>query len=55
MVFGWDPKKPYTEEEVKARKKALARVYHTDATNGSDEMMKRVNTAADTLIQALKK
>jgi hypothetical protein len=56
MVFGWDGRRTYTEVEVKKRKQELARVYHPDlSSSGSAEMMKRINSAADTLIQNLKR
>lgn len=56
MLFGWDPKKSYTEQDVKKRKQELSRVYHPDLNpSGSAEMMKRINASADLLVQALKR
>lgn len=55
LLFGWTQGRPYTEVDVKKRKHELNRVYHPDNNQGSDEMVKRINAAADLLISTLKK
>jgi curved DNA-binding protein CbpA len=52
--LGFEPKEPLTKERVRARKQALARVYHPDlGAGGSEAQMKRINAAADALLAKL--
>lgn len=51
--LGFGPSDQLTEELIKDRKRQLARKFHSDLRGGSDEKMKRVNAAADTLVESL--
>lgn len=56
VIMGIDPKGVLTPDVVKKRKQELSRVYHPDLnSNGSVEMMKRLNAAADLLLASLKR
>lgn len=54
-ILGFEPAELLTADRVKARHKALARVFHPDMQGGSIEAMKRVNLAADVLLAKLAK
>jgi hypothetical protein len=54
IVMGFGPAEPLTRELVKARKKALAQVLHSDKAGGSPEGMMRLNRAADQLLKDLR-
>lgn len=49
-VFGFNPKRLPKKDVIKNRYKKLCRVYHPDA-NGSDEEMRRLNTALKLILQ----
>ncbi|MBD1556603.1 J domain-containing protein [Vibrio sp. S9_S30] len=49
-VFGFNPKRLPKKDVIKNRYKKLCRVYHPD-TNGSDEEMRRLNTALKLILQ----
>jgi hypothetical protein len=51
-ILGFPPDAPLTEDEVSERRKRLAMTHHPDR-GGNPEIMKRINNAADTLLQAL--
>jgi hypothetical protein len=53
-VLHFSPKEALTEEKIRARRKALAKLAHPDA-GGSDLEMQRVNKAAEILLKGLKK
>lgn len=56
VIMGIDPKGVLTPDTIKKRKQELSRVYHPDLnSNGSVEMMKRLNAAADLLLASLKR
>jgi len=50
VVLGFAPTMKLTSEIIKTRKKELARLWHPDH-GGSEEAMKRLNTAADVLLR----
>lgn len=52
-ILGFEPTERLTTEIVRARKQALAKVFHPDKQGGSDAQMKRVNAAADALLAKL--
>lgn len=52
MVLGFDNTQPLDEAAIQRRRKELARKHHPDR-GGSEERMRRINAAADTLIAAL--
>jgi hypothetical protein len=54
-TLGFEPDEKLTVDQVKERKRALARVYHPDLGNGSVKQMQRVNAAADLLIAKLER
>lgn len=54
LVLGFTPGVKITAEMVKERRKELAKLFHPDKQAGSTEAMKRVNTAAETLLARLK-
>lgn len=54
FVLGFPPELKLTKEMVKDRKRQLAAVFHPDKPGGSVEAMKRVNTAADSLLKTLR-
>lgn len=53
VVMGFAPDLKLTPELVKKRRKELARLFHTDK-GGSMEAMKRLNIAAEALLQTFK-
>lgn len=53
QVLGWSPSSKVTEDEVRAKRKELARRYHPDRKGGSLEKMKLVNEACDILVAEL--
>lgn len=56
VIMGIDPNAALTQDIIKKRKQELSRVYHPDLnSNGSVEMMKRLNAAADLLLASLKR
>jgi hypothetical protein len=56
VIMGIDPSNALTPDIIKKRKQELSRVYHPDLnSNGSVEMMKRLNAAADLLLASLKR
>lgn len=52
-ILGFEPNERLTVELVRARKQALAKIFHPDAKGGSDAQMKRINAAADALLVKL--
>lgn len=52
-VLGFQPNRIPNEKEIKIRYKKLSRIYHPDA-NGSDDEMKRLNTAVKIISNYLK-
>lgn len=55
MVLGFGPTVELTVKMVKERRRKLAAIIHSDRATGSEEAMKRLNTATDTLLASLKK
>lgn len=55
VVMGFGPSEPLTVEKVKARKKAMAQVLHSDKAGGSPEGMMRLNRAADQLLKEIRR
>lgn len=55
IVMGFGPNEELTVDKVKARKKALAQILHSDKAGGSPEGMMRLNQAADRLIKEMKR
>jgi hypothetical protein len=53
VILGFEPGESLTRDVVKARKRALAGLFHPDKPGGSVSAMKRVNEAADTLLKSL--
>lgn len=53
LVLGFEKDQELTAADVKARKRALAMIYHPDKAGGSARAMKRVNDAADRLLNSL--
>ncbi len=53
VTLGLDPEERLTEARIKARRRALAAIYHPDQEGGSTSAMKRVNEAADILLKSL--
>jgi len=51
-VLGFPPSAKLTRQDVKKRRRELARIFHGDA-GGYDDAMKRVNLAADALLAHL--
>lgn len=52
VVMGFARDKPLTEAMIKDRRRQLAKIFHTDHA-GNDESMKRVNVAAELLLQKI--
>ncbi len=52
-VFGYNPTQVPAEKSVKTRYKQLSKIYHPD-TQGSDEEMKRLNSALTILLKEIK-
>lgn len=52
LVLGLARDVPLTEQLIKERRRELARLFHSDK-GGNDEAMKRVNVAADLLLQKI--
>jgi hypothetical protein len=53
QVMGFAPREPLTQDQIKDRKKTLARRVHPDRPGGSHEKMRAVNAAADVLLASL--
>lgn len=54
IVLGYAPSERPTEQQLKARRKELARQYHSDVTgSGNDRKMAEVNEAVDVLLAEL--
>jgi hypothetical protein len=51
-VMGFAESEPITADDVRERKKVLARKYHPDRKGGSLERMQQINAAADVLLRA---
>lgn len=51
IVMGFDPKAVLTIEMIKARRKQLALIFHTDTGTGYHESITRLNAAADMLLK----
>jgi hypothetical protein len=52
LVLGFPPEAKPTEPEIKSRRRKLAAIVHPDQ-GGSEEAMRRINLAADRLIEEL--
>ncbi len=53
QVMGFTASEILTEDQIRDRKKTLARRFHPDRRGGSLEQMKTVNAAADILLQSI--
>jgi len=51
-VMGFAESEPITADQVKDRRKELARRYHPDRPGGSVDKMQQINAAADVLLRA---
>jgi hypothetical protein len=52
IVLGFPPNQALTQDQIKKRRRELARILHSDQ-GGNDESMKRLNSAADALLSQL--
>lgn len=54
-ILGFEPDDKLTEDAIKTRYRALAKIYHPDVPTGSLKQMQRVNAAAELLTAELAK